>query len=124
DFRRSRRRAAGAVPDCSAALPGTQQRRRKHDMIDLRGRIAIQIVLLVSMAIWGLNVTIVKQLTSGLDPSTIAMLRMLVASATLVTIWLIRRPALAGLDRRQWAALAACAFLMVYMNQIFFTEGM
>ncbi len=93
-------------------------------MIDLRGRIAIQIVLLVSMAIWGLNVTIVKQLTSGLDPSTIAMLRMLVASATLVTIWLIRRPALAGLDRRQWAALAACAFLMVYMNQIFFTEGM
>lgn len=93
-------------------------------MIRARGALAVQMVLLVSMAIWGLNITLVKQLTSALDPSTIAMLRMLVASATLVSIWLVRRPARVRLDRRQWAGLAACAFLMVYLNQIFFTEGM
>lgn len=93
-------------------------------MSDLRDRYGIQAVLLLSMAIWGLNVTIVKQLTNSLDPTMIAMLRMLVASATLTTIWLIRRPVLARLDRRQWMGLAACAFLMVYMNQILFTEGM
>lgn len=93
-------------------------------MIRLQGQVGIRAVLLVSMAIWGLNVTIVKQLTTGLDATTIAMLRMLVASTTLATIWVIRRPALGRLDRRQWLALAACAFLMVYMNQLLFTEGM
>lgn len=93
-------------------------------MIHVRGALAVQAVLLGSMAIWGLNVTIVKQLTNTLDPTTIAMLRMLVASTTLVAIWFVRRPVLARLDRRQWTGLIACAFLMVYMNQILFTEGM
>src|SRR5690606_31964762 len=61
---------------------------------------------------------------NALDPTTIAMLRMLVASTTLITIWFIRRPALVQLDRRQWTGLAFCAFLMVCLNQLFFTEGM
>ena len=90
----------------------------------MQGSIAVQAVLLVSMAIWGLNITIVKQLTGFLDPTIIAMLRMVVAGATLAAIWCVRRPSLARLDRRQWASLAGCAFLMVYLNQLLYTEGM
>ena len=85
---------------------------------------AVQVVLLVSLAIWGLNITIVKQLTGFLDPTMIATLRMLVAGVTLTAIWSVRRPSLARLDRRQWASLGGCAFLMVYMNQLLYTEGM
>src|SRR5690606_8185848 len=113
-FRNRRHRAAGAVAGRRPAIPHTRHRRGKPIMIRLQGQVGIRAVLLVSMAIWGLNVTIVKQLTTGLDATTIAMLRMLVASTTLATIWVLRRPALGRLDRRQWLALAACAFLMVY----------
>lgn len=86
--------------------------------------LAIQGMLLVSMAIWGLNVTMVKELTDSFAPEHIAMMRMVVACVTLTVVWLVQRPAPVRLDRRQWAGITVCAFLMVYINQIFFTEGM
>lgn len=83
-----------------------------------------QLILLASMAAWGLNITMVKQLTVYFDPVVVATLRMGVACLTLLLIWALRRPAWRALEARQWLGITACAFLMVYLNQILFTEGM
>lgn len=80
--------------------------------------------LMATMLVWGINIPLVKALTGWLDTATIAMLRMVVACATFGALALWRRQPWPSLSRRQWAGLAACAFFMVYVNQILFAAGM
>lgn len=86
--------------------------------------VRVQGVLIGAMAIWGLNVSAVKQLTLVFDPVVLAALRMAVACATLTLIACIRKRGASGLAWKQVAALAGCAVLMVYANQILFAEGL
>ena len=94
---------------------------RRHETQD---GLAVQGILIGAMAIWGLNVTAVKMLTTWFDPLVVAVLRMLVASLALTAIVLYKRCGVGGWSRRQLGALAVCAVLMVYFNQIVFAEGL
>ena len=85
---------------------------------------SIQLLLLVAMMIWGLNVSAVKWLTTAFEPALLATLRMVVASAALSLVVWMRRGALPSLSGRQWLALGACAALMIYFNQLLLAEGL
>lgn len=84
----------------------------------------VQWVLLGTMAVWGVNVPLVKALTGWFDAPTIAVLRMIVASATFGALLWWRHGRLPRLSGRQWAGLMVCAFTMVYLNQIAFAAGL
>ena len=84
----------------------------------------IQMTLIGAMAVWGLNVTIVKLLTATFDPLPLATVRMIVACVALGAIVAWRRCAMPAFNRRQLAAVVGCAVLMVYANQILFAEGL
>jgi drug/metabolite transporter (DMT)-like permease len=77
-----------------------------------------------AMAVWGLNITVVKMLTATFDTLMLSTLRMGVACAALTGILLWRRCGVPMLNRRQLAAVAGCGVLMVYLNQILFAEGL
>jgi len=81
-------------------------------------------LLMVCMVVWGLNLSTMKALTQYFDTMLLASLRMLVAVGVLGALVWWRHGAWPVLTRRQWGALALCAFLMVYANQIFFAGGM
>lgn len=85
---------------------------------------AVQCVLLAAMLVWGLNVPAVKALTRWFDPLLLASVRMVVATSVLTAILVARRRSLAAVSGRAWIALGACGFLMVYLNQILFVEGL
>ena len=80
-------------------------------------------MLLLTMAVWGGNVSIVKLLVERFDPVLVSSLRVLIASVTLLAVLRLRRLRWPRLSRRQWIGLAACSLLMVYVNQIVFTLG-
>lgn len=80
--------------------------------------------LIAAMVIWGLNVTVVKQLTTSFDTSMLAALRMAVALAVLSGIMVWKRQIILGLDRKQMLTLIVCGVLMVYLNQLLFAEGL
>lgn len=85
---------------------------------------AVQALLLLAMAVWGVNLSVVKALTSSLDLLAVATSRMLVAAAVLSLLaWPARHP-LMVLDSKRLARLALCAVLMVYANQMLFASGM
>jgi drug/metabolite transporter (DMT)-like permease len=84
----------------------------------------VQWVLLGTMAVWGINVPLVKALTGWFDAPTIAVLRMIVASATFGALLIWRHGRLPSLTGRQWAGLMLCALAMVYLNQIAFAAGL
>ncbi|MFM2068713.1 MAG: hypothetical protein RLZZ584_3622 [Pseudomonadota bacterium] len=85
---------------------------------------SVQLALIATMAVWGVNLSIVKALTSTLDVIVVAAARMVVAAVTLsALLWWGREP-LAALDRRQLLRLTLCAALMVYANQILFSGGL
>lgn len=86
--------------------------------------LGVQATLVGAMAIWGLNVTVVKQLTGLFDTPMLAALRMVVAFLALTGILLFRRRVFTALRPRQLGALALCAVLMVYLNQLLFAEGL
>jgi len=85
---------------------------------------AVQGALMGAMAIWGLNLTVVKLLTTWFDPVTLAALRMVVACVALTGLVLWKGCGLPRWTWRQFAAVLCCAFLMVYANQILFVEGL
>lgn len=85
---------------------------------------SIQWVLIGAMAVWGLNVAAVKALTTSFDPTLLAAVRMLVATASLVAVVLWRRCGVPALSLRQFGAVLGCAVLMVYLNQLLFAEGL
>ena len=81
-------------------------------------------LLMVCMVVWGLNLSTMKALTQYFDTMLLASLRMLVAVGVLGALVWWRHGAWPVLTRRQWGALALCALLMVYANQICFAGGM
>lgn len=80
-------------------------------------------LLLVAMAIWGVNLSVVKALTGSLDVVTVAAVRMVVAALALSGVLLLRRERFPTLRGRQLLALAGCALFMVYANQMLFASG-
>lgn len=80
-------------------------------------------LLLGTMAVWGGNLSVVKLLIGRFDTMAVAMLRMVVAALALLALMHWRRVGWPRLTRAQALTLGACALLMVYVNQIFFTEG-
>lgn len=80
-------------------------------------------MLLLTMAVWGGNVSIVKILVERFDPILISSLRVLIACITLLAVLRLRGLHWPRLSRRQWIGLAVCSLLMVYINQIVFTLG-
>lgn len=83
----------------------------------------LQALLLGTAAVWGANLSVVKLLLVQMEPMLVSVLRMAVAAVAVAAVVAWRRMPWPPLSRRQWAALAGCAFLMVYLNQIFFTQG-
>lgn len=83
----------------------------------------IHALLVGVMVIWGVNISVVKQLTHSLSELQISMLRMLVASATLTLFLLWRDRRLPRLNPSQWGLLATAAALMIYSNQLLFVKG-
>ena len=83
----------------------------------------LRLMLLVTMAVWGGNLSVVKLLVERFDPLWVSTLRMLVATLALLAVLRWRRLPWPRLGRRQWLLLVACAVLMVYVNQISFTLG-
>jgi drug/metabolite transporter (DMT)-like permease len=80
--------------------------------------------LMLTMAAWGMNLPIVKVLTASFDLGLITTLRMAVACGVFALMLRWRRQPWPRFTPRQWAGLALCAFLMVYVNQLFFVAGM
>ncbi|MGC1268995.1 MAG: DMT family transporter [Croceibacterium sp.] len=85
---------------------------------------SVQSILIIAMAVWGVNVSAVKVLTGALDPLVVAAVRMVVAcvALTLIVIW--KRYGLAGFTWRRTLGLVVCAVLMVYSNQVLFVGGL
>lgn len=88
--------------------------------------VRMQLLLIGTMAIWGLNISAVKVLTGYLDPLIVACLRMVLAAIVInLTLAWSRRPVrLLSITAGQWLRFIACGVLMVYVNQILFTTGM
>ncbi|SEA86077.1 DMT family transporter [Variovorax sp. YR216] len=89
-----------------------------------RQALAVQMTLIAAMAIWGLNVAVVKQLTHSFDTSMLAALRMVVALAVLSAILLWKRCVVRDMSWKQVRTLLVCGVLMVYLNQLLFAEGL
>lgn len=81
-------------------------------------------VLLGTMAVWGLNLPVVKWLTGQIDPLLVSALRMVVASLALLLVLRWHSGRWPRPSAAQWRALAVCALLMLYLNQLCFTEGL
>jgi drug/metabolite transporter (DMT)-like permease len=80
-------------------------------------------LLLGTMAVWGANLSVVKLLFESLEPMLVAVLRMAVSAVALVALAAWRGQRWPALRRSQWLTLLGCSALMIYLNQIFFTEG-
>ncbi len=80
-------------------------------------------LLLGTMAVWGANLVVVKLLVGVMEPLLVSVLRMVLAAVAVAAVVAWRRMPWPPLSRRQWLALGGCAFLMVYLNQLFFTNG-
>lgn len=86
----------------------------------------MQLLLIGTMAIWGLNISAIKVLTAYLDPLIIACVRMVLAAIVInfTLIWSRLPVKLLHISRWQWLRFLLCAIFMVYFNQILFTTGM
>jgi drug/metabolite transporter (DMT)-like permease len=84
----------------------------------------VQLLLLVVVVAWGLNIPAVKALSGRMDVIWVASLRMAVAALALTVCVLLRNRPLPRPDRRQLAGLVAAGVLMVYVNQLLFVTGM
>ncbi|WP_447778646.1 DMT family transporter [Variovorax boronicumulans] len=85
---------------------------------------SVQGWMLLAMLVWGVNVSVVKALTTSFETLPLSALRMGVACCALSAIVLWRRGGIPKLTARQLAVMAGCAFLMVYGNQILFAQGL
>ncbi len=88
---------------------------------------ALRALLLGTMAAWGANLAVVKLLLDSMEPLLVSVLRMAVAAVAVAAVVAVQvgrgRMAWPPLSPRQWWALAGCAFLMVYLNQLLFVQG-
>src|SRR3546814_941349 len=85
-----------------------------------------QLLLIGTMAMWGLNISAIKVLTGAMHPMLVASLRMAIAAVVInITLFWLKPPIILGkVPWAQWGRFVLCAVLMVYANQIFFTYGM
>ncbi len=79
---------------------------------------------MATMVVWGLNFPMVKTLTQWFDTALLASVRIVTAAAAFWVLLAWQRPARLRLAARQWPAVVACAFTMVYLNQVFFAGGL
>src|SRR5690606_16695768 len=88
--------------------------------------VRMQLLLIGTMAVWGLNISAIKVLTDYMDPLLISAYRMVLATVIInMTLVWSRRPIYLGrISRKHWLRFILCAVLMVYANQIFFIGGM
>ncbi len=86
----------------------------------------MQILLILTMAGWGVNISLVKVLTEHYDVFMIATLRMSLAALVilLTLVWSRMRFSLRSITASQWLRFVACATCMVYGNQLLFVSGM
>ncbi len=112
-------------------------------------RLGMRWVLLATMALWGLNLPVMKLLLPVFGTLGTPVLRMLAACVLLsVVVWSTQRArrgaaaptptvlaaplgdvsrigaARQRLTKRQWLALVACGAVMIYLNQVLLMEGM
>ena len=83
----------------------------------------MRVMLLLTMAVWGGNLSVIKLLVERFDPLVVSAVRMVVASLALLVVLRWRGLALPRPSARQALGFAVCALLMVYLNQIVFTLG-
>lgn len=100
-------------PDAAAAALLSTERAHPH----------LRWWLLGTMAVWGANLSVVKLLFESLEPMLVAVLRMAVSTVALIAVAYWRGLRWPRMQRAQWLSLVGCAALMIYLNQIFFTEG-
>ncbi|HWL30315.1 MAG TPA: DMT family transporter [Burkholderiaceae bacterium] len=86
----------------------------------------VQLLLIATMAIWGLNITAIKVLTAEMHPLLISSFRMVLASVVIhmTLAHYQRRLKLRRITPAQWLRFVICSIFMVYGNQVFFTGGM
>ncbi|CAM3500395.1 DMT family transporter [Polaromonas hydrogenivorans] len=92
-----------------------------------KGELDVKVIygaLIATMAIWGLNIVVIKIAITWFEPAAFAALRMIIASIVLTIIFLAKGVHFPALTWRQLVAAVLCAFLMVYVNQILFNEGL
>jgi len=81
------------------------------------------LLLMTVMLMWGVNIPAVKALTGVIDVVWVGVIRLVEATAVLTLLLLLRDRKLPRLTRVQWWTLAQIAFLMIYLNQLLFTQG-
>ncbi len=84
----------------------------------------MRVALMVAMAVWGINLSAVKVLTTTLDIMVVACSRMMVAVVALTAIVLVTRQIRIRLRPSIWLGLVGCGALMVYGNQILFAAAL
>ncbi|MFT3817324.1 MAG: DMT family transporter [Rubrivivax sp.] len=89
-----------------------------------RGDAWVGPALMATMAVWGLNFPMVKTLTQWFDTALLASARIVAAAVAFWVLLAWARPPRLRLAGRQWLGLPACAFTMVYLNQVLFAGGL
>lgn len=86
----------------------------------------MQMLLILTVAGWGANISLVKVLTESYDVLMIASLRMTLAAfvITLTLIWSRMKINLRQISLSQWLRFLVCAACMVYGNQLLFVSGL
>jgi len=80
-------------------------------------------LLIGTMALWGANLPVVKLLLERLEPMLVSAARMAIAALAMLAVLAWRGQRWPRLRRDQWLTLVVCAATMIYLNQIFFVEG-
>jgi drug/metabolite transporter (DMT)-like permease len=80
-------------------------------------------LLLLTVGIWGLNVTVVKLLLRDFQPLELSILRFLAAAAIFFLVVSIRERRM-GLARRDWGPLAIAALFGITLNQVCFVYSL
>ena len=84
----------------------------------------VHLALLLTVMVWGVNLTAVKLLTPVLDATLIALLRMALAAAVLWGLLRWRETVRQPWSGAEWVGGLAVAALMVYAQQMLFATGM
>jgi drug/metabolite transporter (DMT)-like permease len=96
-------------------VTGTAGRRPRVDAADG--------LLLLTVGIWGLNVTVIKLLLQHFQPLELSILRFTAAAAIFFLIVSIREPQM-RLARQDWGLVAVAAVFGITLNQVFFVYSL
>ncbi len=84
----------------------------------------VHLALFGITVVWGLNLSVVKSLTHILDLSLIATLRMLACVACLTLLYRHKISLIRHWRASLWLQATLAGVLMVYVNQVLFTQAM